>query len=103
MDFLLTIINTHIQLSGVLYNILLEGSVSQILDLGLSYIFMIKKVNNSEKIFFSNFYITSKNNQGLYLKFETRFPRKRYWEDILDIWDTYKQYQLRNRCSKKII
>ena len=58
MDFLLTIINTHIQLSGVLYNILLEGSVSQILDLGLSYIFMIKKVNNSEKINFSNFYIT---------------------------------------------
>ena len=91
MDYLLTIINTHIQLSGVLYNILLEGSVSQILDLGLSYIFMIKNVNNSEKIFFSNFYITLKNNQGLYLKFETCFPRKRYEEDILEIWDISKQ------------
>ena len=101
MDFLLTIINTHIQLLGVPYNILLEGSVSQILDLGLSYIFMIQNVNNSEKIFFSNFYITLKNNQDLYLKFETRFPRKRYEEDILEIWDISKQYQLRNRCSKK--
>ena len=49
MDFLLTIINTHIQLSGVLQNILLERRMSQILDLGLSYIFMIKNVNNSEK------------------------------------------------------
>ena len=54
--------------------------MSQIIDLGLSYIFMIKNVNNSEKICFSNFYITFKNNQGLYLKFETRFPWKRYEE-----------------------
>ena len=51
MDFLLTIINTHIQLLGVLYNILLEGRVSQILDLGLSYIFMIKNLINVKKYF----------------------------------------------------
>ena len=77
--------------------------MSQILDLGLSYIFMIKNVNNSEQIFFSNFYLTLTNNQGLYLKFETRFPWKKYEEDILKIWGISKQYQQRNRCSKRII
>ena len=45
-------------MSGVFYNILLEGTVSQIFDLGLGYIFMKENVNNSEQIFFSNFYIT---------------------------------------------
>ena len=40
------------------HNILLEGSVSQNFDLGLSYVFMIQNINNSEKIIFQNFYIT---------------------------------------------
>ena len=31
--------------------------MSQNVDLGTSYIFMIKSVNNSEKIIFLNFYI----------------------------------------------
>ena len=51
-------------------------------------------------MFFQNFYITSKLNQDLNKKFETRFPRADYEEHIQEIWYKLKQYQLRTRCSK---
>ena len=57
-DFSLGILKTYKKLKEVLHNIHLEGSLSQILYLGLCYIFMTLNVNNNEKIVFQIFYIT---------------------------------------------
>ena len=75
--------------------------MSQIFDLGHSFIFMTLNVNNRDKIIFLNFYITYKLNKGLYQKFETCFPRGMYKEHILGIWHILRQFHLGNRCSKK--
>ena len=36
--------------------------MSEMFDLGPSYVFMIQNINNSEKIIFQNVYITQKND-----------------------------------------
>ena len=66
--------------------------MSQIFDLGPSYVFMIQNINNSEKIIFQNFYITYKNNENLNQNSETRFPRKLDKQCSPEIWHRLDKY-----------
>ena len=66
--------------------------MSQNFDLGPRYVFVIQNINNREKIFFQNFYITSKNNQDLNQNFETRFPRDDSKQHSQEIWQRLNRY-----------
>ena len=82
-DFSITILNSRLKLKEDIYDVLFEESVSQIFNLGLSYIFMTQTVNNGEKYICQNFYITLKKNQDLNQNFETRFPQEYHREHSL--------------------
>ena len=55
---LITILNDHFKLWEYLDNVLPEGIVSQMSNLGPGFIFMALNVNNNENIIFKHFYIT---------------------------------------------
>ena len=99
MEYSLTVMNTHIQLKEFLYNILLERNLDQIFNLGSGYIFIIKNINNSEKIILKNLY---KNNQDLYQTFGTFFPKEDHEEQFLTIWHRLMQYQQLRNCYSKM-